>query len=339
MASFEKRSGSWRVTVRKGGVRKTATFATKAQAAAWAMAIEAEVASVAAGVAPVKTVREALEKYLAEEAPKRRGCAWESVRLRGWLGHVDKRNGRVSRQVLPWLDRPLAEIGADVLAEWRNDRLQLVSTGSVRREMNLMGSVLAVAAREWRWIKANPLAEVRRPPMPAHRTRRITDDEIRRITLALGWEDGPVGSLSCEVAAAFLLAIETAMRIGELLALRWEDVDLVRRVARLRMTKNGTARDVPLSREALRIFGLLQGRDPSRVFTVPAATADVLFRRAKASAQVADLHFHDSRREATSRLAKRVDVLTLARITGHKDVRMLMIYYQTDMADVALQIG
>jgi integrase len=54
---------------------------------------------------------------------------------------------------------------------------------------------------------------------------------------------------------------------------------------------------------------------------------------------VEGLRFHDTRREATSRLAKRVDVLTLARITGHKDIRMLMVYYQTDMSEVALQIG
>ncbi|KAF7598012.1 hypothetical protein BGI27_15650, partial [Candidatus Dactylopiibacterium carminicum] len=133
------------------------------------------------------------------------------------MGHVDRRTGKVSRQELPWLEKQLSDIGADVLAEWRNARLQVVSPGSVRREMNLLGSVLSVAAREWRWMSENPLPQVRRPSMPAHRTRRIGDDEIQRITLALGWDGERINTLSCEVAAAFLLAIETAMRIGELL--------------------------------------------------------------------------------------------------------------------------
>lgn len=83
----------------------------------------------------------------------------------------------------------------------------------------------------------------------------------------------------------------------------------------------------------------MNGRDPDRVFTVSSASADALFRKAKARALIEGLHFHDTRREATSRLAKKVDVLTLARITGHKDLRMLMIYYQTDMADVATTLG
>ncbi|WP_086010489.1 tyrosine-type recombinase/integrase [Uliginosibacterium gangwonense] len=96
---------------------------------------------------------------------------------------------------------------------------------------------------------------------------------------------------------------------------------------------------MPLSSRAIEILKLLEGRDEQRVFTVSSASCDALFRKGKARAMIEGLHFHDTRREATSRLAKKVDVLTLARITGHKDIRMLMVYYQTDMSEVAGQIG
>jgi len=123
------------------------------------------------------------------------------------------------------------------------------------------------------------------------------------------------------------------------LGLTWDRINFDRCVAHLPMTKNGTARDVPLSSRAIEILKLLVGRDQERVFTVASASADALFRKGKARAMIEELHFHDSRREAISRLSKKVDVLTLARITGHKDIRMLMIYYQTDMSEVAQRLG
>lgn len=338
MATFEKRPSGWRVKIRKGGVSESKTFPTKSQAATWAVDRERELDDVAAGGAPKKTFREVVERYLADESPKKRGHRWEAVRINSWMGR-EGRNGEPSKLCLPWLDKPLSELDAETLAGWRDARLKVVAPGSVLRELNLMGAVLETARREWKWIRTNPLRDVRRPSQPEARTRRVSEDEIARICLALGWDDQPVTTQTQEVAAAFLLAIETAMRQGEILGLSWGGVDVSRRVAHLPKTKNGSARDVPLSVRAVEILKLMEGRGTDRIFTVSSASADALFRKGKARAMVEGLHFHDTRREATSRLAKKVDVLTLARITGHKDIRMLMIYYQTDMADVAQQIG
>lgn len=338
MATFEKRAGNWRATVRKSGVRESATFPTKAQAQAWATDRERELDDIASGGIPKKTFRQALERYLADESPKKRGHKWESIRVNSWMGRED-RSGKPSKLALPFLDDRLSEVKPDALSAWRDARLKTVTAGSVLREMNLMGAILETARREWGWIKANPLRDVRRPSQPEARTRRITNQEIDAICLALGWDEEGVQTQTQEVAAAFLLAIETAMRQGEILGLTWGAVDLPRQVCHLPRTKNGSARDVPLSIRAVEVLSKMNGRDPDRVFTVSSASADALFRKAKARALIDGLHFHDTRREATSRLAKKVDVLTLARITGHKDLRMLMIYYQTDMADVATTLG
>lgn len=107
------------------------------------------------------------------------------------------------------------------------------------------------------------------------------------------------------------------MRAGEICGLTWQNVDFSRRIAHLPMTKNGHARDVPLSSRAIALLKQLQGIDEQRVFSLTSATLDVFFRRARDKCGTKDLHFHDSRREALTRMSKKVPVETLAKISGH----------------------
>jgi len=99
-------------------------------------------------------------------------------------------------------------------------------------------------------------------------------------------------------------------------------------------------RDVPLSKEALRILSRLpRESDDASCFGVEAKSIDALWRKAKAKAMVEGLTFHDLRREATTRLAKKLDVLELAKVTGHRDLRVLSrVYYAPDMQDVASKL-
>lgn len=96
-------------------------------------------------------------------------------------------------------------------------------------------------------------------------------------------------------------------------------------------------REIPLTRQAVRLLRPMMGR--GEVFTVSAKSLDALFRKARDNCLVLDLHFHDSRAEALTRLARRVDVLTLARISGHKDVNLLLsTYYRETAADIAARL-
>jgi integrase len=339
VATYAKRAGGWRAQVRKLGVSESKTFPTKAMAVAWATDRERELATVAVGGLPNKTLRDTLERYHDEVSPQKRGGAWEQSRIAAWLGRINKKTGKPSANMLPWLDTPVHQITTTQFAEWRDDRLRVVSNGTVLRELNLIGSILKRARVEWKWLAVNPLTDMARPSDPPPRTRRISDAEIAAMCIALGWEENRIRYQTQEVAAAFLLAIETAMRQGEMLKMTWDDVDLVNRTVVLPMTKNGSARTVPLSSRAFDILMLLRGRDDVKVFTVVSKNCDSLFRKCRARAGVSGFSFHDTRREATSRLAKKVDVLTLARITGHKDINQLMTYYQTDMSDVAATLG
>lgn len=126
------------------------------------------------------------------------------------------------------------------------------------------------------------------------------------------------------------------MRAGEICGLKWADVDFTRRLAHLQITKNGDSRDVPLSKRALELLEQLRSIDDVWVFNVDAKSLDVLFRRARDNCGIIDLHFHDTHREAPTRLSKKVPVEVLAKISGHQDLRILLnVYYRPDMADIA----
>lgn len=338
MASIQKTdTGKWRVRVRVGGVYKSGTFRTKAEAVSWANSQESDISAGKAGVVPNKTFADVVNKYLAEVVPTKRGARVERHRLWRMMGIGEARDGS-ERDPDPICKVRLVDLGPEDFAAWRDRRLRLVSAASVRREWAALSNMLNLAIKEWRWLQVNPLVSVKKPEPPKARTRRYSQDEIDRLLLATGYGyDAPPLTVMSRVGAAMLFALETAMRAGEIVGLVWPHVDFERRLAHLPLTKNGHARDVPLSKEAIRILRQLeQIKAGESVFQIESAQLDALFRKAKARALIEDLHFHDTRREALTRLAKKVDVMTLAKISGHRDLRILQnTYYAPDMADVA----
>lgn len=322
MASIYRHGKRWRAQVYVNGVRESQVFDTKAQAAAWAMARESELEGKKL---PSKTVGDALERYRDDVSPEKRGHKWERARLDAIME-------------MPIAKRMMATLSPTDIADWRDLRLKSVTPATVLREMNLLRSVIESARRDWGWITSNPLKDVRKPKSPPSRKRRVTDDEIRRLTMAFGLGDGLQARTAMHrTGLAFLFAIETACRAGEIAGLTWEHVHEADRYIHLPHTKNGEARDVPLSTRAAEILAALP-RDAATAFDVRAATRDVLFRKGRDAAEIGDLHFHDSRSEAIWRLSKKLDVLELARVIGHRDLKSLMIYYNTSASDLAKRL-
>jgi len=139
---------------------------------------------------------------------------------------------------------------------------------------------------------------------------------------------------------AFLFAIETAMRSGEILGLTSLTVDFVSQVAHLPLTKNGGARDVPLSTRAILLLRMLPTvKDGEQLFALSDKSRDALFRKARDRSGVIGLTFHDTRHEAITRLAKKLQPLDLARMTGHTNLQELMTYYNESAADIAKRLG
>lgn len=320
MASIRKRGGAWRAEVYRDGKRDSQSFRTKAEAVAWSMQREAELVGKRL---PDRTLADALKRYGREVSPTHKGERWEVVRC-----------DALAR--IPLAARRLATITASDMAQRRDERLREVTAGTVRREMGLLRSVFDYAIREWGWLKENPLATVKKPPAPPARRRRITDDEIARVTMALGYDGGDPKNASQRVATAFLLAIETAMRSSEITGLTWGRVG--EKSVTLPKTKNGDQRDVPLSTAARAIIAAMP-HDSELVFGLDLALRDALFRKAVKRAGIDNLHFHDSRAEAIWRLSKKLDVMELARMIGHRDLRSLMIYYNTSADELADCLG
>ncbi|HCJ7397436.1 TPA: site-specific integrase [Pseudomonas aeruginosa] len=331
VATYRKRSGGWRAEVAKKGVRDSGTFSTKAEAVAWATQREAE---ILAGVGSPKgasnfTLKEALEKYKDEVSPTKAGKRWEEIRLDKLVNDLE------------FVGERICDIGADQIAAWRDHRLKSVATSSVRREMTLLSSVFEQARREWRWCPTNPVREVRRPKSRPPRDRRISAAEETLILEGLGYQEGvaPTGKMQ-ELAYAFLIALETAMRQGEILGLVAARVHLSARYVELDKTKNGDARKVPLSSRAVTLFQVLVDAAGKRqnLFTLTSGSADTLFRKVRDRQKIDGLNFHDTRHEATTRLARKLDVLDLARMTGHRDPRSLMVYYNATATEVASRL-
>lgn len=336
MATFRKRGDHWRAeivrTIDGRRIRISESFPTKAHAQAWAVEKEAELLNVrrsglthtlALPGQNAHTFGEALDRYSQEVSPTKRGSRWEQIRIAALIRNF----GELCAAYLP-------RLAPERLATWRDARLREVSASTVNREMNIMSAVLEHARREWRWTAANPCRDVRRPPQPKPRQQRVSDEDRDSITDALGFDERAPKGKRQEVAIMFLISIETGMRAGELVRLRWCDVHLPRRFLTVVESKNGHSRDVPLSKRARELLGLLHGIRDDRVFSVSDAERDALFRKYRPP-ELEHINYHDSRHEAVTRLSTKLDVMALARCIGHRDLKSLMIYYNAHAADLA----
>lgn len=330
MAKARKRGNSWRIEVREKGISQSGSFSTKARADAWAARVKTEIADGIAGNVPNKPFSALLERYRDFVSVHKAGERWERLRI-----------GLYLRDHTELVDVNLRELNATHVAAWRDKRLAQVSPGSVLREWKLLSSACNVARREWHWLKVNPFSDVKRPKPPDARDVMFSDAQIERLTNALGTDASTATGRTC---IAFLFALETAMRIGEICALTVDDIQGT--VAKVRGIDRGAGktraarRDVPLSIEALRLLALLPAVDGNaRIFRINTQQADALFRKGKARALVYERHFHDSRANALTRMAKKLDILALAKAVGHKDLRQLQVYYRESAADMAARLG
>jgi integrase len=235
VASFRKHKTGWRAEAFKAGVRRSKVLPTKAEGRDWAARQEYLIVHAAENRdrTPFGVV---LDRYARDVSTAKRGHRWEALRI-----DLLRRDKLASVAIC---DLKLAHF-----ADCRDLRLRQVSPGTVRREMTLLSHVLSVARREWGMIAVNPMEGVRHPPEPAARERLPTPEEMERLAHSAG---DNLSTATARALWAFRFATETAMRAGEICGLTWDCVDLGRRVVRLVVTKNGTAREVPLRDDLVR---------------------------------------------------------------------------------------
>lgn len=336
MASIRCRNGKWQARVRRYGnpdVEKT--FRSRQDAEKWARQVESEIDRgfyVDRTDAERTLFADILLRYQQEVVPGKRGNETEAIRIRLLM------RSTLSR-------RSMANLNSKAIAAWRDERLKHVSCSTVNRELNIISAVINTAIKEWGIaLPNNPVALIKRPPSGQERDRRVDPAEEERLLQALdvtprtmdGRFSGPQNTWMKPLVQ---FALETAMRRGEMLGLRWENVDLLRRTASLRCTKNGEARTVPLSTRAVQVLEALPKSIDGRVFPISPDAVKKAFTRACKRADIKDVVFHTLRHEATSRLAERLpNLVELAAVTGHKDLRMLRRYYHPRAEELALKL-
>ena len=327
MASFRQHGRGWQARVRRQGYPDiTKVFEARQDAEKWARALESEIdkgqfASVSE--AQRTTLGDLIARYLVEVTPTMKGAADDTIRLKAMM----------RKPIARW---SMANLSAARIAAFRDERLKEVSGGTVIRELAYLSAIINHARREWGINVPNPVQMVRKPPSPQARSRVLTEEEVTRLLDALE----PLGRRSHWTKPAVQLALATAMRRGELLVLRWENVDLIGRAAFLPDTKNGDSRTVPLSSAAVQVLTGLPRHISGVVFPVKAFTLDAAFKRGLKRAGLEGIRFHDLRRTAITRMAEKLpNVIELAAVSGHKSLMVLKRYYRPTASELAHKLG
>ena len=272
-------------------------------------------------------ISEVLSKYLKEVSVTKKGYAQEIFRVR----HIQ--NSSLGALVL-------VDVTSVEIASYRDARLlqtarnstRTIAPATVRLELNLLSAVFNYARKELRLCATNPVEDVRKPKVPRGRTRRLSrGEEIKIRNYCDIYSNKELGYI-------VTLALESSMRQGEMLGLTWENVNLQIGVARLPDTKNGSSRDVPLSIKAREVLIELKNRrltkcseknlKKNRVFTYNSSGIKTAWRLMTIGLGIDNLHFHDLRHEAISRLFElgTLNVVEISSISGHRSLNMLNRY-------------
>jgi integrase len=316
---------------RRGYPPQSKTFDRKTDAERWARRIEREMDDgefVDRTAAHQTTLADLIDRYLKEVTPTHKGAAQEEQRLR-------------QMKQCPVARHAAAKVKNTDFAEWRDERLKQVSAGTVIRELNSWHAVIEQGRKEWGInLPENPVHLVKRPKADPARERRLEPTDGEGETE----EDWLLAACDSDrdhwMGAIVRLAIETAMRQGEILGLRWADIDPRKPVAMLHDTKNGDKRAVPLSPRARKVLEELPRHMSGLVFPIDQNAFKMRFRRCCDRAGLAGLRFHDLRHEATSRLFERgLEMMEVAAITGHKSLSMLKRYTHLHAPTLAKKLG
>lgn len=279
-------------------------------------------------LAIILTLAKALDRYLRTVSCDKKSESQEIYRV-----------NTIKKNLIA--NKPVNKITSVDIANYRDARLltkksngSYISTNTVRLELALLSHLYTVGIAEWGFKNFNPVLPVRKPKSGRARERRPTTSELRKIhRVASRYNSG-------EVANIIGLAVESAMRQGELLALEWENTDLTNGVAYLPDTKNGESRSVPLSKKARDILSSIPGERKGRVFSYTSNGLKSAWRKIIKICDIKDLHFHDLRHEAISRFSELnvLNVMEISAISGHKSLQMLKRYTHLNAVDIARKL-
>ncbi len=322
MGSIRRRNGRYQAQIRRQGVQNiTKTFSTIKDAKVWVRGIETRIDAGDINIAVPKavTLGDLLQRYGKEVTVHKKGQPQEERRISRLLKD-------------PITKVLLANLTSAQLATFR-DRRMLDGVRAAQIDLVLIRHCLNLAKREWGvTLPSNPVNEIKIPNGVKHRSRRLMQGEYDRLKKASLLSKNP------DFWPMVEFALETAMRKGEILSLKWENINLEECIADLDDTKNGDRRLVPLSPKAIDILISIASSEGFVFKTTDGAIRNA-WNRLVRRAGIDDLRFHDLRHEAVSRLfEKGLNISEVSTVSGHKDPRMLFKYTHPRMETILAKL-
>ncbi len=330
MATITKtQSDTYKVLIRKNVFpQQIKTFKTKADAQKWARLIESEIdrgVFIDRTEADKTTIGELIDRYIQEVTPLKKSAKNDKQRML----FIKKHFGHYKA----------SQLQSKHIAIYRDKRLAEGKQGStVIKEIGSMSHLLDISIKDWGIpLVSNVATFVRKPKQAKGRDRRLIDDEELILLQAAKNSKSPL------LAPIITLALETGMRLGELLSIEWKNIDLRKQTAFLPITKNGESRTVPLSKKAIETLQAIPRKiNDSRVFWTwkQPDSFEYTWRRMLNNTNIQDLRFHDLRHEACSRFFERgFNVMETAHISGHKTLQQLKRYTHLKTEDIVTKMN
>jgi integrase len=324
MASFRKRNGKWQVQIRKVGAHPLArTFGQKSDAMKWASEQERTIETAELPLADSgqrHTLLDLLVRYERDVLPFKKAPEPERYVLRALMRH-------------PIAQKRLVHLSPIDFAALRDERLKEVKASTFRRQMNVVRHALSTARREWGWaVRLRAISEIAMPTVAHFPVDRLDDVKIGRVLEAASSQANPY------IVCVIRLALLTGLRRGELLALRWDDVNLVQQTLTVRTSKNGHPRVLPLYPAATSLLKVLPRAPDATVFPISPNALKLAFQRARTKANLT-LRFHDLRHEAISRLFEiGLTIPEVQMLSGHRTLSQLSRYSHPNVKSVAVKL-
>jgi len=310
-----------KAVIRKQGYpTKCKTFTKRSDALVWAKKTESEMERglyIDNTKAKFVTLETLLDQYYQY-------CQSKQLKALKFI----KAHSRIIKRHLGQLK--LVEVNSYQLALYRDKRLETVSPATVKIELGIVVRTIKLAVTEWGY-RLNETPSIEFPKVNNARHRRLVRDEMSIILKAIS---------NKEVRVLIELAIETAMRRGELLNIKYEHIDWIKRTLTIPDTKTNVARTIPLTNRALELLKPLSSKANDRLFSLKPDSVSQAFSRGCAMGGITDLRFHDLRHEGTTRFFEMgLNVMEVATITGHKDLKMLNRYTHLKAENIALKLA
>jgi len=321
MATIEKRGDAqWRAKVRKKGFPTlTKTFAKKAIAERWARDVES---SMDKGItidhreADQTTLTDLLDRYEREVLPTKKSQT--SVKFQ--IKIIKKMIGNHS----------LSRLNSSIIAKFRDDRSKDVTGETTRKDLLLIRRVIHAAIVDWgiQLPNGNPVISIRLPRPSKARDRRLETGEEKKLLKAAKEYGGNIYNV-------IVFAIETAMRRGEIMNMKWCDINFDKNTLYIDETKTDSPRTIPLSKVAMEVLRKEVRNIDGFIWNIQPDSITKAFKLICNKVEIENLRFHDLRHEATSRFfEKGFNIMEVSSITGHKDLKMLKRYTHLKAEDL-----